>query len=436
MPQPHSSLTRRGFLRAGALTAAPLILPAGFWSNSLAGNGPNSRIQLGAIGMGRRLTGIVGSFSDFKDVQIVAVNDCVDARLKYGAQRIADLYRQRQRAATGLKQITDFRELLADKSIDAVAIGTPDHWHAIMSIRAARAGKHIYCEKPLTRTIGEGRAVVNAARKAKITFQTGSQQRTEYGGKFRQAVEYVRNGRIGKLKKIYIGVGAPPMPDNLPEAETPEGTDWSMWLGPAPQRGFNSELCPIGVHKHFPRWRDYREYAGGRLSDIGAHHFDIAQWAMRMDASGPVQIIPPSDPTATQGLRFRYKSGIEMVHSQAEGRRGCRFVGTEGEIYVERAKIECTPEKILTQPLTKSDERLEEIGSNHQRNWIDCIRSGRKPVADVEIGHRTNSVCMLANLAYQLARPLQWDARKEQFKGDAGANSLINQRERSPWSSV
>jgi predicted dehydrogenase len=435
MSQPHSTLTRRGFLQRGVLYAAPLILPAGFWSNSLAGNGPNSRIQLGLIGMGRRLTGIAGSFSNSQDTQIVAVNDCVDARREYGAQRVKELYQQRKRPAVP-RQVTDFRELLADKSIDAVAIGTPDHWHAIMSIRAAGAGKHVYCEKPLTRTIGEGRAVVNAARKANIIFQTGSQQRTEYGGKFRQAVEYVRNGRIGKLKKICIGVGAPPMPDDLPEEETPAGTDWSMWLGPAPQRGFNSELCPLGVHKHFPRWRDYREYAGGRLSDIGAHHFDIAQWAMRMDASGPVEIIPPTDPNATQGLRFRYKSGIEMVHSQAEGRSGCRFVGSEGEIYVDRRTLECTPEKILEQPLSKADERLEEIGNNHQQNWIDCIRSGRKPVADVEIGHRTNSVCMLANLGYQLARPLRWDPDREQFKGDVGANSLINQRERSPWSSV
>ena len=386
--------------------------------------------------MGMRLTGIAGSFSNFEDVQIVAVCDCVDARLENGAQRVEDLYKQRKRSSKGLRQEKDFRKLYADKSIDAVAIGTPDHWHAIQSIQAARTGKHVYCEKPLTRTIGEGRAVVNAARKAKIIFQTGSQQRTEYKGMFRQAVEYVRNGRIGKLKKIYIGIGGPPRPDNLPNEELPPGINWGMWLGPAPQRGFNHVLCPIGVHKHFPRWRDYREYAGGPLSDIGAHHFDIAQWAMEMDGSGPLQIIPPKDPSATQGLRFRYKSGIEMVHSRKLGGGGCRFVGSKGEISVSRRRIESSPGKILEQELTKSDKRLEEIGKNHQRNWIDCIRSGRKPVADVEIGHRTNTVCMLANIAYQLARPLRWDPKKEQFSGDAGANSLIHQRERSPWTPV
>lgn len=427
---------RRRFLQTTGLAAAPFILPSGMWGASRQGKGPNNRITLGLIGIGRRLGGIAGAFADSPDTQMVAVSDCVDARLDWGHERVTELYRQRKRTGQDIRRFKDFRELIADPGIDAVAIGTPDHWHAIMSVLAARAGKHIYCEKPLTRTIGEGRAVVQAARDAKIVFQTGSQQRTEYGGKFRMAVEYVRSGRIGELKEIYIGVGGPNRPDDLPDEELPPGIDWDMWLGPAPRRGFNQVLCPIGVHKHFPRWRDYREYAGGPLSDIGAHHFDIAQWAMNEDHSGPVSITPPADRTATHGLVYEYPSGIKMYHDSNRGRGGCVFVGTEGEIYVSRRTIESTPEGILKSPLKGGDFHLPPIAPTHQQNWLDCVRSGERPVADVEIGHRTNTVCMLANLAYQLHRPLHWDPKAERFKRDAEANRLILQADRKPWAGI
>ena len=406
------------------------------WGASKAGRGPNNRITLGLIGIGRRLGGIAGAFADSPDTQMVAVCDCVEARLQWGHQRVTELYRQRKRAGKDVQRSTDFRELITDKSIDAVAIGTPDHWHAIQSVLAARAGKHVYCEKPLTRTIGEGRAVVNAARDAGIVFQTGSQQRTEYGGKFRTAVEYIRSGRIGELKEIYIGVGGPNRPDDLPDEELPAGIDWNMWLGPAPQRGFNHVLCPIGVHKHFPRWRDYREYAGGPLSDIGAHHFDIAQWAMGTDDTGPVTITPPADKSASHGLVFEYPSGIKMYHDSKRGRGGCVFVGTEGEIYVSRRELESNPQSILKTPLRNSDFHLPPIAAKHQQNWLDCIRSGERPVADVEIGHRTNTVCMLANIAYQLDRSLDWDPARERFKDDREANGLILQPDRKPWSGI
>ena len=172
-------------------------------------------------------------------------------------------------------------------------IATPDHWHAIPTVLAARAGKHIYCEKPLTLTIAQGRKVADEVKKAGVVFQTGSQQRSEFGGMFRKAVEYVRSGRIGKLKTIRIGVGGPAVACDLPDQEAPAGTDWERWLGPAPKRGYNDVLCPKGVHHHFPAWRNYREFGGGGLADMGAHHFDIAQWALDMDDSGPVKIEPP-----------------------------------------------------------------------------------------------------------------------------------------------
>jgi predicted dehydrogenase len=430
-----NSFSRRRFLQSTAV-AAPFILPSGIWAASKSGTGPNSRITLGLIGIGRRLGGIAGAFAESPDAQIVSVCDCVDARLNWGHDRVRELYTQHKQEVKGLRKLSDFRELLADKSLDAVAIGTPDHWHAIMSVLAARAGKHIYCEKPLTRTIGEGRAVVKAARKAGIVFQTGSQQRTEYDGKFRTAVEYVRSGRIGELKEIYIGVGGPNRTDDLPDEKLPDGIDWDMWLGPAPKRGFNQVLCPIGVHKHFPRWRDYREYAGGPLSDIGAHHFDIAQWAMNEDAGGPVKVTPPEDPNATHGLVYDYASGIRMHHDNKRGRSGCLFVGTEGELYVDRKTIESTPDGILKSPLGPNDFHLPPIAKKHQQNWLDCVRTGERPVADVEIGHRTNTVCMLANIAYQLDRPLKWNPKTERFHEDAEADSLILQPDRAPWSGI
>ncbi len=429
-------LSRRHFLKASALASAPFILPSGMWAASKAGKGPNNRINLGLIGIGRRLFGISAAFAGSDDAQITAISDCVDARLDYGMQRVRDLYAKQERGADGLKSHKDFRGIIEDKSIDGVVIGTPDHWHAIMAIQSANAGKHVYCEKPLTRTIGEGKAVVKAARDNKIVFQTGSQQRTEYGGKFRKAVEYVRSGRIGELKTIYIGVGGPAVKDDLPDEKLPEGIDWEMWLGPAPRRGFNQVLCPIGVHKHFPQWRRYREYAGGSLSDIGAHHFDIAQWAMDEDASGPISVTPPEDPSTGQGLAFKYKSGIDMIHSAKLGRKGCVFVGTKGEIHVTRGELNSTPASILETPLEKNDFHLPAIAPKHQQNWLDCVRSGERPVADVEIGHRTNTVCLLANMGYWLGRELKWDPKKERFQGDKEANDLILQKDRGPWSGI
>ncbi len=431
-----SSINRRRFLKASTVVAAPMILPSGMWSASLQGAGPNAKLQLGLIGMGKRMQSLLRSFSRFEDVQIVAVNDVVDARIKDGSKRVAGEYEKQKRSSGSVTEFKDFQELLEQKSVDAVVISTPDHWHAIQSILAARAKKHIYCEKPLTRTIGEGRDVVKAARKNNVVYQTGSQQRTEYDGKFRTAVEYIRNGRIGDLKKIYIGVGGPAVADDLPKEDLPEGINWDAWLGPAPRRGFNEVLCPIGVHNHFPQWRRYKEYAGGGLSDIGAHHFDIAQWAMGNDDTGPVSITPPEDANATSGLVFKYANGLEMVHGGYEGRNGCHFFGTKGYIFVDRRKLESDSPKILETPLEKNDWRLEEIGSNHQRNWVDCIKSGKKPVADVEIGHRTNTICVLGNIGYSLNRPLKWDPKKERFDGDKEANALIHQKDRKPWGNL
>src|SRR6185436_16923276 len=249
----------------------------------------------------------------------------------------------------------------------------------------------------------------------------------------RQAVEYIRNGRIGQVKTVRVGVGGPPIACDLPDETAPEGTDWNLWLGPAPQRGYNEILCPKGVHRGFPAWRNYREYAGGALADMGAHHFDIAQWALAMDESGPVEIIPPSDPSAESGLKYVYANGVEMFHG---GPSGCTFEGTDGTIYVDRSKLESKPESILKEPLGEKDFHLEPIGNSHKKNWLDCIASRKKPVADVEIGARTAAICHLGNIGYQLRRKLKWDPSKERFVNDAEADKLLNRQPREPWNNV
>ena len=319
---------RRQFLAAAAAgVAAPFILDAQVRAKDRQGQGPNGRINIGFIGVGIMGRGHLQALLGNRGVQVVAVSDVHRGRRDDAVERVHRAYAQERKAGTyrGCTPFVDFRELLARRDIDAVLIATPDHWHAIPAILACRARKDVYCEKPLSLTIAESRAMVTAARADNIIFQTGSQQRTEFGGNFRRAVEYVRSGRIGRVRTVRVGVGGPARPCDLGNEQTPDGVDWEMWNGPSPARAFNQVLCPTGIHNHFPAWRNYREYAGGGLADMGAHHFDIAQWALNMDTSGPTEIHPPE--RGDTGLRFVYASGIEMFHG---GPSGCTFEGADG----------------------------------------------------------------------------------------------------------
>jgi predicted dehydrogenase len=432
--QPSSSITRRRFLASAAVgLAAPMILDPRTHAADRPGQGPNGRITLGFIGVGMMGRGHLGSFLRNSNVQVVAVCDVHQLRRENAVDRVHRAYADARRSGTyqGCASITDFRELLGRRDIDAVVIATPDHWHAIPAILAARARKDVYCEKPLSLTIAESRAMVQAARDNNIVFQTGSQQRTEFNGNFRRAVEYVRSGRIGRVRTVRVGVGAPATPCDLAVEPTPDGVDWEMWNGPSPARGFNHVLCPTDIHNHFPNWRAYREYAGGGLADMGAHHFDIAQWALNMDHSGPTEIHPPE--RGNTGLRFVYASGIEMFHG---GRSGCTFEGSDGTIYVDRGRIESTPAAILQQPLGDGDFHLPPVGNSHTQNWLDCIRSRRRPVADVEIGARSSQVCQLGNIGYQLRRSLRWNPEREEFLQDDEANRLRSRENRAPWNRI
>ena len=419
---------RRHFLASAIAT--PFILGSAIRAQEQRGQGPNNRINLGFIGIGMMGRGHLGGFLGNRSVQVVAVCDVHRIRREDAVERVHRAYAQERKAGTyrGCASYVDFRELIGRRDIDAVVISTPDHWHAIPAILACRARKDVYCEKPLSLTIAESRQMVQAARQHNIVFQTGSQQRTEFGGRFRQAVEYVRSGRIGRMRTVRVGVGGPARTCDLPNQDTPDGVDWNLWNGPSPERGFHEVLCPRNIHTHFPAFRNYKEYAGGGLADMGAHHFDIAQWALDMDNSGPTQILPPE--RAETGLRFVYANGVEMFHG---GPSGCTFEGTEGTIYVDRGVIRSTPANILMQPLTDRDFRLPDVGNNHRQNWLDCIRSRRRPVADVEIGARSAQVCQLGNIGYWLRRNLRWDPAREEFVDNAEANRLRSRENRAPW---
>ncbi len=433
---PSPGMGRRQFLKRAALTGVaaagfPYIIPSRAFG---AGENvaPSNRLNIGFIGMGTMNKGHLAQMWQTPDVQVVAVCDIESTRLE-DCRRWTDEYYAKAYGSGNYKAClayADFNELLARPDIDAVMIATPDHWHALPAIAAAKAGKDIYCEKPMAHTVEEGRAMVNAVRRYGRVFQTGSQQRSEFNGYFRRAAEMVRNGVIGDLKSIDIGVG-PAARDSvgLPEEPVPPTMDWDRWLGPAPWRPYSSVLSPMN-YTHFPDWRSFRDYAGGSLSDFGAHNFDIAQWALCMDDSGPVEFIHPNDSQDKEKrLTMQYANGIPMYHG---GKDYCTFNGTKGIIHVSRDYLRTEPEGLVETPYSANDVRLDR-GRGHHRDWLECIKTREKPIADVEIGHRTATICALANMCYQIGRSFKWDPKAERVVGDEEANRMLGYAYRAPY---
>ncbi len=429
-----NELSRRDFVKnAATAVAAPIIVPASVLGRQDA-KPPSEKITIGVIGVGYQARGHVEFLVRHPDVKVLAVCD-VDTTRREGAKKIVDDWYSSDTTYKGCDAYNDYRELIARKDIDAVLIGTPDHWHVIPAVEAMKAGKDVYCEKPLTLTIAEAQVIIQVARKTKRVFQTGSQQRSDK--EFRIACEAVRNGRIGKVKQVFVDVGGPSHPCDLPEETMEPGLDWNMWLGQAPERPYNSVLSPRGIHSHFPNWRAYREYSGGGMTDWGAHHFDIAQWGLGMDESGPVEIIPPDDPKAESGVRYLYANGVEMIHSghkdpDGETRGGVHFVGENGIVFVNRGQLKSWPENIVTEPLGASETPLYKSPGHHQ-DWFDCIKSRKRPICDVEIGARSVTVCHLGNLVYWNRRKLRWDPKKWRFPGDREANKWLDRERRGEW---
>jgi predicted dehydrogenase len=427
------NISRRELLTgAAAMAVAPMVVPASALGRQ--GTPPSARITMGFIGVGYQARGHLNAFVRNEDVKVLAVCD-VDTTRREGAKKIVEDWYSSDKTYKGCAAYSDFRELVARKDIDAVLIGTPDHWHVITAIAAVQAGKDVYCEKPLTLTIAEAKVIIDAVRKHKRVLQTGSQQRSSK--EFRVACEAVRNGRIGKVQQVFVDVGGPSKPCDLPEEMMEPGLAWDMWLGQAPMRPYNSILSPRGIHEFFPNWRNYREYSGGGMTDWGAHHFDIAQWGLGMDESGPVEIIPPDDPKAGRGVRYLYANGVEMIHGNhkdpdGQERGGVHFVGEKGIVYVDRGQLKSWPENIVTEPLGATEKPLYK-SPGHQQDWLDCIKSRKRPICDVEIGARSVTVCHLGNLAYWNGRKLKWDPAKWRFVNDHEADKWLDRERRDPW---
>jgi predicted dehydrogenase len=409
-----------GITRRALVALAPLVLPARALGGDAGRPPPSKRITLGFIGVGRHGLALLPRFRQEPDVQVLAVCD-VDRTRRDNAKRLV---------GADCAAYNDHRELLARRDIDAVVIATPDHWHAIQAIDACRAKKDVFCEKPLTATVHEARSVLEAARKHGRVFQVGHQQRVEFEGRFRTACEHVRAGRLGKLLAVYAGFsGSPSKWCDLPEEPLEPGLDWDRWLGPAPMRPYHSDLSPRGVPDSTPSWRLYREYGGGMMTDGGSHHLDIAQWALDADRTGPLEIVPPEDSRAERGLRYIYASGVEVIHG---GPAGITFVGVNGSIFVDRKALAANPEKILQEPLPEKDVRLPQATSL-VRDFLDCIKTRKRPLCDVEAGARSATVCHLGNLAYWTHRRLRWDPQTWKLQGDEEATAGLDRDRRDPF---
>ncbi len=417
-----ASVSRRQFLRGAAAAAAfPYLWTKPAWGKPL----PSEQIGLGLIGVGNmggaHLSGLVHN----RDFQILAICDVHRERRENARQAVVEAYAAERADGTfkGCETYNEYERLLERPDIDAVLIAVPDHWHALIAIAACRAGKDVYCEKPLSLTIREAEQMVAAARRYGRVFQTGSQQRSE--SNFRLACELVRSGRIGELKTVNVGVGGPSKEAYLPAEPIPDGFDWDRWLGPTPVHPYNAERCS---GNYGGGWRLIRDYSGGMMTDWGAHHFDIAQWGMGMDGNGPVEIIPPN--LAEKGtLTYRYASGVIVYHG---GANGVLFTGTEGKIEVNRGYFRTWPEKIGQAPLGPNDVHLYESPGQLQ-DWVNCIRARRRPICDVEIGASSVTVCHLGNIAWWLGRTLHWDPQKRKLLNDEAAARWLDRPKRAPY---
>ncbi|MFD2933538.1 Gfo/Idh/MocA family protein [Spirosoma flavum] len=427
MFKPIVAANRRTFLKQAIGLSVFSIVP-----RHVLGRGflaPSDQIAVGFIGLGKQSVGLRGQFLK-NDARITAVCDVDQSKVATFADAVNTYYADKATKASysGCLRYDDYRTLLSNKGIDAVVIATPDHWHSPIAIQAAKAGKDIYCEKPLSLTIQEGRDMVKATRKYKRVFQTGSMQRS--WKEFRQAVELVRNGYIGQIKMVNVNVGGPPHTFDLTAETVRSGLNWDAWLGPNTiERPYNIALNPTLNDAFWGKWRDIRDFGGGGMTDWGAHMFDIAQWGLDMDNSGPTEAIPGKE---GKGLVYRYANGIEMHHNPIDGPQFCQFIGTEGEVTVSRGNLTTTPETLKDKVIGEGEKRVY-LSDNHYKDFLDAIKSRKNPICDVEVGHRTASVCTLGNIAYQLGRPLRWNPATEQFQGDAEANRLLSRPMRTKW---
>jgi predicted dehydrogenase len=433
--------SRRGFLQRSLATLTAAGLPAWYAGEVIAleeekkgekqPTSPGEQILMGAIGIGSPQSRGRAIYNDArkakKGVRYVAACDVDANHVKVALEMM------KKDGFADAKGHKDYRELLDNKDIQAVTIATPDHWHALVACEALRKGKDVYCEKPLTLTIAEGRYLANLAKETGRVFQVGSQQRSDR--RFHLACELVRNGRIGKVKLVETRIGGidPAGVGPFKEAAVPEGLDWDFWLGPTAKVDYIPQRC----HYEF-RW--WYEYSGGKMTDWGAHHNDIAQWALGMDNSGPVAVEATGyvDPRPNCYnvhtdfiVRYRYATGTELLCTSG-GENGIRFIGEDGRwIFVSRSTIKASSDNLLKEPLPDGAERLY-VSNNHMGNFLECLKTRKPTICPAEVGFRSVTVCHMGVIALRTGKKLKWDPVAERFD-DAEANQWLSRPMRSPW---
>lgn len=435
--------SRRTFFRQSAGIAAAMAIPTIVPRYVLGQDAPSDKVNIGVIGCGWRGSELMMQAYRNDNIQIAAISD-LDMPYLLNAQSILDdqdginrkwidgrgsqMVRP-EMPEKAVEGYLEYERLLERKDIDAVIIAVPDHWHAKTYIDAMDAGKDVYGEKPLSLTIKQGRAIADKASESGKIFQTGSQQRS--GNEFLTACEYVRNKRIGELIEVEVGIGGAPQTEKTPDEPVPPGLNWEKWLGQAPYNPYH----PLRCHVQF-RW--FFDYSGGMVTDWGAHHLDITQWGLGMDTSGPrfvegeASTKPGFYTTFTDfKFKFTYPNGV-IVHFGNGFKGGVNFKGTKGSISCDRGRISSESEDILKEPLTSSDIRLYK-SNDHMQNWVDCIKTRKQPITNAETGHRSVTVCHIANICGHVGRKLEWDAVAEQFVNDAEANSYLDREQRSPY---
>ena len=416
-------LSRRRFLEATAVASAPFILPSGILSAKVK---PNDKISVGFIGMGIQNRGLQNRFMADSNVVAVAVSDCDTTRRNSARDRANKRYQNKD-----CKAYNDYREIINRKDIDAVCIATPDHWHAIQTVEAVNSGKDVYCEKPLTHNVHESVQVMKAVAKKKAILQTGSMQRSSR--EFRVACELVRNGVIGKVKSMAVNIGNAGIPCDLPTDKEEPGLDWNRWIGPGPMRGYSSVLSPRGNHGHFPNWRSYKEYGGGMVCDWGAHMIDILHWGLGVDDSGPVATIPAENPKALKGAQLVYDGNIPMMHGTG---MGTSFYGSEGRVECHRGRIGLwlgdkfiagrtggdrnvnlskELDKLESEFLKDAKVKLYRSNGGHIPDFLNSMRTRKKPCTHEIIGARTSIACHLLNQTYYNHTAIKWNPKKNTF---------------------
>jgi predicted dehydrogenase len=421
------NIARREFLRrltaSGAALAVPSFIPSAAWGQ---GNrpSPSNRITIGAIGIGGMGRIDLENFLQQPDVQVVAVCDVKDGNLRRAVELVNGRYNNQDCAAS-----RDWRELMARADLDAIYCATPDHWHALISIAAARCGKDIYCQKPLSVTIAEGRAIADAVKRSGIVYQSGTQRRSQ--SSYRFCVETARAGRLGKLLYVENRMGDSPGSASPEITAPPRDIDYAMWLGPAPEEPY----CDLRVTGAF-RW--ISDYAGGSMTDMGAHYNDITQMLRPSHLDAPVSFQVKKARFHERGIFdtawgyeaiATYEDGLEI--RMVEGPKGMRWVGTEGWIdHTDLGEVTAQPVSILEE--TKINIPPGMVAPHH-RNWLDCVKTRGRPVADAEVAHRSTTLSHAANIAMRLGRDLRWDRHTERFVNDEAANHMIARTMRAPW---